>query len=247
MPAASRAEWAGTEGLCGISDLLKTNARSLMMDIMRGARRIVKNERSFYIRDVPRVSEAHLTARREQILDAARRCFQRNGFHATSMQDVIAEAGLSVGAVYRYFRSKNELIAAIADQYASGINEQLGALAAAPGRSLLEVMEAAVDVMESNSGPDGAMRLAVPLWAEALRDDGVAATVDGLFHTVRGSFVEIARRAVAAGDLPAETDPAATGTALYSLLAGYGVQRLLTGHPTPRVYKRALAALLAPR
>src|SRR5258705_3639794 len=65
---------------------------------------------------VPRVSEAHLAARRQQILDAARTCFLRNGFHQTSMQDVIREAGLSVGAVYRYFPSKNELIKTLAGQ-----------------------------------------------------------------------------------------------------------------------------------
>ena len=46
---------------------------------------------------MPRVSEAHLAARREQIIEAATRCFLRNGFHQTSMQDVIKEAGLSVG------------------------------------------------------------------------------------------------------------------------------------------------------
>ena len=46
---------------------------------------------------MPRVSEDHLLARRQQILDAARVCFLRDGFHNTSMQDVIAEAGLSVG------------------------------------------------------------------------------------------------------------------------------------------------------
>jgi len=50
---------------------------------------------------MPRVSEAHLAARRQQILDAAQIRFIRNGFHQTSMQDVIAEAGLSVGAVSR--------------------------------------------------------------------------------------------------------------------------------------------------
>ena len=60
------------------------------------------------MRAMPRVSDEHLAARRQQILDAARACFLRNGFHATSMQDVIGEAGLSVGAVYRYFKSKNE-------------------------------------------------------------------------------------------------------------------------------------------
>jgi len=62
---------------------------------------------------MPRVSEDHLTARREQILAAARRCFLRKGVHNTSMQDLIGEAGMSVGAVYRYFRSKDEIINAI--------------------------------------------------------------------------------------------------------------------------------------
>ena len=52
---------------------------------------------------MPKVSDAHRAARRRQILDAARRRFVRNGFHATSMQDIFAEAGLSAGAVYRYF------------------------------------------------------------------------------------------------------------------------------------------------
>ena len=74
-------------------------------------------ERTFVLQwGVPRVSEAHLAARRQQILDAARTCFLRNGFHQTSMQDVISEAGLSVGAVYRYFPSKNDLITALAEQ-----------------------------------------------------------------------------------------------------------------------------------
>ncbi|MBW8820389.1 MAG: helix-turn-helix transcriptional regulator, partial [Streptomyces sp.] len=60
-----------------------------------------------------RVSQAHLDARRRQILDGAAVCFARNGFHATSMQDVLKEADLSAGAVYRYFSGKEELIGAI--------------------------------------------------------------------------------------------------------------------------------------
>lgn len=62
---------------------------------------------------MPRVSQERLDARRRQILEAAARCFARNGFHATSMQDVLKEADLSAGAVYRYFSGKEELIAAI--------------------------------------------------------------------------------------------------------------------------------------
>ena len=106
---------------------------------------------------MPRVSEAHLAARRQQILDAARTCFLRNGFHMTSMQDVIAEGGLSVGAVYRYFKSKNDIVEAIAEQYATQVSDLLVALVADPDRSLVDVMEGAVGVIDVNIGPDGPM------------------------------------------------------------------------------------------
>src|SRR5689334_6610185 len=79
----------------------------------------------FKLWGVPRVSEDHLNARREQILSAARVCFLRKGLHATSMQDLIQEAGLSVGAVYRYFSSKNEIINAIADGVTGSITAEL--------------------------------------------------------------------------------------------------------------------------
>src|SRR6516165_1575697 len=65
---------------------------------------------------MPKVTEEYRDARRDQILSAARRCFLRDGFHATSMQDLFAEAGLSSGAVYRYFASKDDMIIAIAEE-----------------------------------------------------------------------------------------------------------------------------------
>ena len=60
----------------------------------------------------PKVSEQHVEARRKQILDAAFACFAREGFHQTTMQEICREAGLSPGAVYSYFNSKEEIIEA---------------------------------------------------------------------------------------------------------------------------------------
>ncbi|MEU1561727.1 helix-turn-helix domain-containing protein, partial [Streptomyces mirabilis] len=65
---------------------------------------------------MPKVTQQYMDARREQILDAARRCFLRDGFHSASMQDLFTEAGLSAGAVYRHFTSKDEMILAIAEE-----------------------------------------------------------------------------------------------------------------------------------
>src|SRR5438876_9881667 len=99
---------------------------------------------------MPRVSDRHLAARRQQILEAARACFLRKGFHATSIQDVIAEAGLSVGAVYRYFPSKTELIAAIVEQVVSEIEGVLGKVAADDAVPLDAAVARAVEMMEPN-------------------------------------------------------------------------------------------------
>jgi AcrR family transcriptional regulator len=193
---------------------------------------------------MPRVSEAHLAARRQQILNAARICFLRNGFHTTSMQDVIAEAGLSVGAVYRYFKSKNDIVEAIAEQYASQVSELLAALIDDPERSLADVMQGAVGVIDANIGPDGPMRLAVQVWAEALRDARVGEIAEHVYSRLRGNFVTVARRAVETGELPADTDPEATGAALFSLVIGYGLQKMLTGRPDHDTYVKGLRTLL---
>ena len=81
---------------------------------MRRAGREIKNESSFYTARVPKISEERKLERSLQILDAARRCFAEKGFHRASMADVIRESGLSAGAVYSYYSSKEELVAAVA-------------------------------------------------------------------------------------------------------------------------------------
>lgn len=57
----------------------------------------------------------HKQEQRKRILDAAMVCFGRDGFHGASMQKICAEAGMSPGALYRYFPSKESLIAAIVE------------------------------------------------------------------------------------------------------------------------------------
>lgn len=206
---------------------------------------LVKSDRSFYFVRMPRVSAEHMAARRQQILDAARACFISNGFHTTSMQDVIAEAGLSVGAVYRYFRSKNEIIEAIADGYSEQIGAVLDSVVRDPTRPLLEVMRAAFEVMDHNVGPDGALRIAIQVWAEAVRDERAAELADRFFRRFRLAFVRVAGQAIAREELPADADPTSVGAALFALVVGYGLQKLLTNSPSRDSYVAGVAALLA--
>lgn len=193
---------------------------------------------------MPKVTDAHLAARRQQILAAARRCFLRGGFHATSMQEVIAEAGLSVGAVYRYFPSKNHLIVAIAENVIEQIDGVLGDTTE-PGVPLIDTVERAVDAVARQLGPDGGLRLAVQVWAEALLDPALGRFVGGLYERLRARCTAVAVLAQQSGELPADADPEAVGAALFALLPGYGLQHVLTGGPDPERFKAGIRALLA--
>lgn len=208
----------------------------------------VKSERSFYNGDVPRVSNDHLAARRQQILDAARACFLRNGFHQSTMQDVIREADLSVGAVYRYFPSKNDLIIALSEQViaeVSGVFESL--TAAEPAPPLAAVMVRAVEVVTAETEPHGTLRLALQIWSESLHDPALAEFVRGVYERLRAILITVARQAQSRGELPADADPEAVGSVLFALMPGYGLQRILTGRPSPELYTAGLRTILTPR
>lgn len=65
---------------------------------------------------MPLVSDKHKEDRRAQIVAAALAAFARRGFAETSMRDILAESGLSAGAVYSYFPSKDDLVLHLAKE-----------------------------------------------------------------------------------------------------------------------------------
>src|ERR1700674_203235 len=77
---------------------------------------------------MPRVSEEYMAGRREEILGAAKTCFAREGFHATSMRDIYRACGLSPGAVYNPFASKEEIVRALGEERLRAAQERREAL-----------------------------------------------------------------------------------------------------------------------
>jgi AcrR family transcriptional regulator len=192
---------------------------------------------------VPRVSEEHLIARREQILAAARVCFLSKGLHNTSMQDLIQEAGLSVGAVYRYFKSKNEIIAAIASTIVGGIQLHIDDVAARR-LPLADSMALVLDGVEAQLGPGGFLPIALQVWAEATLDPSIGVIVKERYEALRASMRVLIVHAVERGELPADADVDAATAAFYGLLPGYALQRLLTGAPDKETYMIGVRTLL---
>jgi AcrR family transcriptional regulator len=195
---------------------------------------------------MPRVSEQHLADRRQQILDAATRCFIANGFHQTSMQDLIRSAEVSVGTFYRYFRSKTELIRAIAEEIVGELVNEFDLIVnIRPVPALADAMRQALETAEKRLTGGQQARIAVLVWSEALRDPELAELVAAVYRTIRGRFVTLASRARDDGQLPAATDTESVGAALFGFLQGYVLQRLLVGNIDVTAYHAGLTGLLS--
>ncbi|MGI8681460.1 MAG: TetR/AcrR family transcriptional regulator [Mycobacteriales bacterium] len=194
---------------------------------------------------MPRVSAAHRAARRLQILEAARVCFLRNGFHATTMQDVLAASGLSAGAVYTYFRGKEDIVQAIALEAITEVATVLRPLVDAPGAPapLYDVMAAAVMTLERLDIERGVPRIAMQVWGEALRSPRLAEDVKGIVESVAPLLARLVERHREQGSLPPDVPVQATARALLGLIPGFIVQRVLTGLETA-TYLEGLRVLL---
>ncbi|MER5820875.1 TetR/AcrR family transcriptional regulator [Streptomyces mirabilis] len=175
---------------------------------------------------MPKVTQQHMDARREQILDAARRCFLRDGFHSTSMQDLFTEAGLSSGAVYRHFTSKDEMILAIAEENMRDVLDITLAVATnRQGQSMGAILAELLDVIRAKSveGQDVA-GLAVLVWGEAMRNRSLARKLDHLLGRIRANLITLVHDHQESGVLPTNATAEAIASTMLSILPGYILQ-----------------------
>lgn len=196
---------------------------------------------------MPRVTEEYIQRRRRQILDAAWHCFARDGFHATTMDDVIEAAGASPSVVYRWFRGKDELVTAVVVEAMGGLlDAQRELLRRDPVPTLPEAVEHILVTVLDRTVRDGKDRsaLAVQTWTEALRNPEVHQVVAGRLHQLRDGFAELIRRHQAAGTIPASVDANAAARPLLALFPGFVVQRVLLGPEDPLVFARAVGSIL---
>ena len=130
--------------------------------------------------------------RRRQILNAAVVCFAETGFHQTSMHDISAQAGISVGLIYRYFKNKDEVIAALAAEHKKEIAEVLERARQAP--TLLESLEILFTSHCCEEAPRLISSFVVDLFAEAGRNPRVARLVRDVVSTKTKGLADLIAR-----------------------------------------------------
>jgi AcrR family transcriptional regulator len=174
---------------------------------------------------MPKVTDAHRESRRRQILDASIECFAREGFHRTSMTQIIAEAGVSAGTIYLYFTSKEEIVEAIAEER-HALESALASSALAHPNTRQALHDLAAGYLDWLSDPleQKRRRVTVQVWAEALRNERVAFIVrDGVGQ--RHQIADFLRERQDRGELIADVDADVLSRAMLSLILGFVLQQ----------------------
>jgi len=194
---------------------------------------------------MPKVTEAHSAARRQQIIDAAYRCFARKGFHQTTMRDIYAEANLSPGAVYHYFDSKDAIIQA---SFEFDYERSRGLFDAAiashdPVQALRELIAFFFHGLDEAAAL-GAGRVNVQGWGEALVNPPLLAARRSVVEAYVAALAQIVSKAQAAGQIAPALDPRAAGRVLLSLYYGLELQKALDNEVAVDSYAAAAKSLL---
>ena len=143
--------------------------------------------------------------RQETILRAACEVFVRDGFHAASMKDICAAADMSPGSVYRYFRSKDDLVQAMIDSDRAQWMAAMDALPADGG--LLAALEALAELGLRDLENRGFLNLWVETAAEAARNPGVAARLRESYASLQSRLTTLIAAAQANGSVASTSDP----------------------------------------
>jgi TetR/AcrR family transcriptional regulator, transcriptional repressor of aconitase len=194
---------------------------------------------------MPRITDERREARREQVLEAARACLQEHGLEAVSMEMIIARSGLSTGAVYGYFKGKDEIISAAVTEGTARLGERLVPILGNPEPpSLPELAGQLLRAIEDFGQPErGIDRLLVSLhgWSHSQSDPELKAATRAGYRRLRELIADAVRRSPAAGT--AGADPEAAAELLLSVCLGFVAQRARAGDADVRAHVGALEAL----
>ncbi len=171
-----------------------------------------------------RVTDAHVEARQNQILDAAWVCFAERGYRQATMQDIAAKAGLSTGAIYLYYEGKDALIKALNQRNLETGRRMIEAVRANSTGPLssMRALGAAMISVFSDPGFEAATRLSIEMWPEVIRNEDLAAASRRELSFWRQEVGKLLREAQEAGEIRPDADP--DTIAILSICAWEGLR-----------------------
>lgn len=167
---------------------------------------------------MPKLATEAKAQRRKVLIDAGWRCVARSGYRNLSVDEVCAEAGVSKGAFYTYFDQKRDLLVALLEDDASGMDELLSDAATKLGG--VEQIKRFVAALVDRGADPAAVQLRADLWAEIASDPHLLARFLAAMKQRRARLAAMIDAAASSGEL---VDVSANAMAAVFLALGDGL------------------------
>jgi AcrR family transcriptional regulator len=158
--------------------------------------------------------------RKEQILGAAAKVFARLGFQKARMDDIVRASGLSKGALYWYFASKDELIIALLDQLFGASISQLEAALKDDGSVPEQLRRLTQRIIDDVDRGQSLIPITYEFYAWAMRSKTVRKYVSAYYARYREGLIRLIRQGQKRGELRADLDPSVSALAYVALFEG---------------------------
>ena len=173
--------------------------------------------------------------RRAQVLRAAADGFAHKGIHQTTMQEICEASGMSAGALYRYFPTKESIIVAFAEEERAEAAKLVSHLDASP--NIVSALTDVVPELVNGLADENYGRLSLEVAAEATRNPAVKAAFEQAETELRERLSAALRRGQIAGHVDPELDPDSAVFLLTALFDGIAGRAALS----PEIDKHRLA------
>jgi TetR/AcrR family transcriptional regulator, transcriptional repressor of aconitase len=197
---------------------------------------------------MPRITDERREARREQVLEAARACLQEHGLEAVSMEMIIARSGLSTGAVYGYFKGKDQLISAVVAEGTAAMAENLAPVLTnpkppPPAEFVEQLLRAVLGFGQDKEMDIDRLYVSLHGWSHSQSDPELKESMRVSYAGLRQLLTDVVRRWQASGTVDATIDPEGMAELLTSITLGFVAQRALAGSANLHAHAAALASL----
>ena len=179
---------------------------------------------------MPKLKPEEVQHRRQEIIDAARCCFLRSGFHQTTTDEICHEAAITPGGLYHYFGSKEEIISAVIEDTARTTVDNLRSTAEASGdvRSAVQTLASEFFFGRARDPQlDNVTRLDVEIWSETLRNETLAEITRGSRALRRQWLESLIRQGKLEGPYTEQVDPKGFADLILAIFDGLRLGRLL--------------------
>jgi TetR/AcrR family transcriptional regulator, repressor for uid operon len=164
-----------------------------------------------------------IETRQRQILEGAAACFARRGFHQSTMQEICREAELSPGSVYRYYRSKEEIIATLVEESCADF---LSLFEAVRDRTdIARAFDDLIDAVLEKIKDPALCCLHIEANAEALRNPRMAEIVERRDSAILSALSDMIRQAQSKSAMDEDLDPEMSAETMVALVKGLAMRK----------------------